>query len=78
MFNDQYRRAAEPPDAAQTIKEANWWLQHYRRTGDPRALQCALACHEVALERQRTANLWLTSSCATATTSLIPRAAEAA
>ena len=30
MFSDQYRRAAEPPDAAQTIKEANWWLQHYR------------------------------------------------
>ena len=62
MFSDQYRRAAEPPDAAQTIKEANWWLQHYRQTGDPRALQCALACHDVALERQRTANLWLTSS----------------
>ena len=62
IFSDQYRRAAEPPDAAQTIKEANWWLQHYRRTGDPRALQCALAYHDVALERQHTANLWRTSS----------------
>ena len=62
MFSDQYRRAAEPPDAAQTIKEANWWLQHYRRTGDPRALQCALAYHDAALERQHTANLWRTSS----------------
>ena len=42
-------------DAAPTIQAANSWFQHYRRTGDQRALRCAIACREMAVERKRAA-----------------------
>ena len=41
-------------DAVPTIQAANWWFQYYRRTGDQRALQCAIACRDMAVERKRT------------------------
>jgi hypothetical protein len=50
------RLAAErQADAAPTIQAANSWFQHYRRTGDQRALRCAIACREMAVERKRAA-----------------------
>jgi len=50
------RLAAErQADAAPTIQAANSWFQHYRRTGDPRALRCAIACRDMAVERKRAA-----------------------
>jgi hypothetical protein len=50
------RLAAErQADAAPTIQTANSWFQHYRRTGDQRALRCAIACRDMAVERKRAA-----------------------
>jgi hypothetical protein len=54
--NRLVRLAAErQADAAPTIQAANSWFQHYRRTGDQRALRCAIACREMAVERKRAA-----------------------
>jgi hypothetical protein len=50
------RLAAErQADAAPTVQAANSWFQHYRRTGDQRALRCAIACRDMAVERKRAA-----------------------
>lgn len=48
--------------AAQAIQAANWWFQHYRRTGDQRALRCASVCRDMAVERQRTVRRTPTAS----------------
>jgi hypothetical protein len=45
--------ATQESEAAASLREANWWFQHYLRTRDPRALRCAVTCRGIALERQR-------------------------
>jgi hypothetical protein len=59
---ERSRLASEPPDAAQTAATADWWGQHYLRTGNPRALRCANVCNAIAVQRQSVARSELAST----------------